>query len=341
MKAKRVRNAVISAVFSGVIIWFLLSKIDLREVPRTIAEVPLWSLAIAFLLYAASIFLKTVRFKVILRTDVSLRRLFPIISLYAFFTNILPMRTGELSYVYLLKKQMRTPGAKSFASLVVGGVADVIALFIGVFAVGWYLRGALAEGPSRFLAALGQKIEAFAQAARYNLLFIIIAAALLVGGVIGLALLIRNRISRQSRVVRLASIIKAKILEVGRELADTSLDSRLLGIIVSTILILAFRLSSQWFLVRGMGIDIGVWELSFALLCCLLFSLFPVHGLAGFGTIEALWVAILHILSVPEKDAITSGFGLHIIVVVFCIVLGLYGAVDLRLARSLHWRRDG
>jgi len=252
MKAKRVRNAVISAVFSGVIIWFLLSKIDLREVPRTIAEVPLWSLAIAFLLYAASIFLKTVRFKVILRTDVSLRRLFPIISLYAFFTNILPMRTGELSYVYLLKKQMRTPGAKSFASLVVGGVADVIALFIGVFAVGWYLRGALAEGPSRFLAALGQKIEAFAQAARYNLLFIIIAAALLVGGVIGLALLIRNRISRQSRVVRLASIIKAKILEVGRELADTSLDSRLLGIIVSTILILAFRLSSQWFLVRGM-----------------------------------------------------------------------------------------
>jgi uncharacterized membrane protein YbhN (UPF0104 family) len=82
-----------------------------------------------------------------------------------------------------------------------------------------------------------------------------------------------------------------------------------------------------------MGIEIGVWELSFALLCCLLFSLFPVHGLAGFGTVEALWVAILHILNVPEGDAITTGFGLHIIVVVFCIIMGIYGAMSLKFTR--------
>jgi uncharacterized membrane protein YbhN (UPF0104 family) len=208
-------------------------------------------------------------------------------------------------------------------------------LFIGVFTLGWYLRGDLSEGTSRFFAAVGQEIKAFAQKTEHNLLFITIAALLLAGGIIGLALTIWNRVNRQSRFGRFASIIKAKILEVGRELADTSLDMRLLGIIVYTILILAFRLSSQWFLVRGMGIEIGVWELSFALICCLLFSLFPIHGLAGFGTIEALWVAILNILGVPKEDAITSGFGLHIIVFIFCIILGIYGAADLRITRSL------
>jgi len=335
MKAERVRNVAISVVLSGVIIWFLLSKIDPREVPRAIGRVPAWSLVVAFLLYAISIFLKTARFKVILRTDVSLRKLFPIISLYAFFTNILPVRTGELSYVYLLKKRMRTPGAKSFASLVVGGIADVIVLFIGVFALGWYLRDALSDGISRVLVFLGQKTEASAQAIRNNLPLIVIATALLVGAIAGSILLIRRRISSRGRAWQYASVIKAKMLEVGRELADNSLDLRLLGIIVFTILILAFRLTSQWFLVRGMGLDIGVWELSFALICCLLFSLFPVHGFAGFGTVEALWVAILHILSVPEKDAITTGFGLHILVVVFCIIMGIYGAINLRVARSL------
>jgi len=67
------------------------------------------------------------------------------------------MRAGELSYVYLLKKQAGTPGTKSFASLIVGGIADAILILIAMFAVGWYLRDALAEGASYFLSALEQK----------------------------------------------------------------------------------------------------------------------------------------------------------------------------------------
>jgi uncharacterized protein (TIRG00374 family) len=326
-RRKRFRNVVISVLAGGSIVWFLLSKIDPRDIPHAVSNIPLWSLLIAFLLYATSVYLKAVRFKIILRTGISLRQLFPIVSLYMFFANVLPMRMGELSYVYLLKKQTRTPGAKGFASLIVGGIADAAVILIAMFIVGCYLRDALAEGMSHFLSALGRESRLIGSWA-YGLM---IAIVLLVGGVIVFSISRlrksgRSEIEkRESKIIYYVSITKAKVLEVGRELADISFDIRLLGIAACSILIITLRFATQWYLVRSMGIAIGIWELSFALLFGVLFSLIPIHGPAGFGTVEAPWVASLLILNVPREDAIISGFGLHIIIIMYCIILGIFG----------------
>jgi len=329
-RRKRIRNAAISIVVGGIIVWFLLSKIDPRDIPRAVSNIPLGSFVIAFLLYATSVYLKAIRFKVILRIGISLRELFPMVSLYMFFANILPMRAGELSYVYLLKKQAGTPGTKSFASLIIGGIADAILILIAMFAVGWHLRDALTEGTSYFFSALEQKSRLIGPWA-YGLMVVIV---LVVGSVIGFLIFdFRFSIYRSSAVWKSKiENLKSKIIEVGREL-KTSFDIRLLGIIaVCSILIIALRFGTQWYLVRSMGINIGIWKLTFALLFGVLFSLVPMHGPAGFGTVEAPWVLSLLVLNVPEKDAITSGFGLHIIIIMYCMVLGLYGILDFRFS---------
>ena len=332
---KRARNAAISIIAAVIIVWFLLSKIDPRDIPHAIGNVSLQGLLLAFLLYAASVFFKAVRFKVILRTGITLRQLFPIVSLYMFFANILPMRTGELSYVYLLKRQARTPGTKSFASLVVGGISDAAVILLAMSIVGWYLRSALTEGISRFFSAAGQVVKG-------NLLPLAAVTALLLVVIIGLLMLRRHWMQgdRISRIRHLASSVKVKVLEVGSELANVSFDMRLLGIIACSVLIISLRFSTLWYLVRSMGIAINIWKLSFALLFGVLFSLVPVHGPAGFGTVEAPWVMSLVLLNVPEKDAITSGFGLHIVIIMYCIVLGLCGAIALKVS-SRGAMRDG
>lgn len=336
-RVKRIRTVAISFIISGVIVWFLLSQIDPRDIPRVIGKIPFWSLGIAFLFYTFSVFLKALRFRIILRTGISLGQLFPIVSLYMFFANVLPMRAGELSYIYLLKKQARTPGTKSFASLIIGGIADAAVVLLAMLVVGWHLRNALGNVIVALTDNLAGKICILIRSEKFIFTFII-AVILLTMGVIGLVM-VRRKTSRQSYIRQYIrqymQIIKSKVYEVGHELADTSFDVRLLGIITCSILIIAFRFVTQWYLIKSMGIGINIWEISFALLFGVLFSLVPVHGPAGLGTVEVPWVLALSAISdVPLKDIIASGFGLHIIIIIYCVILGFFGAVTLRFMPS-------
>jgi len=336
----KVRSAAISIVVGGFIVWLLLRKIDLWDIPNAIGNIPLRSLGVAFLLHVIATFLKAFRFKVILRSGIRLKHLFPIVSLYMFFANVLPIRTGELSYVYLLKKHDQTSGTKSFASLVIGAIADLLVILVGFLVVGFYLGDALAEGAGYFFSALEHQAGTLAQKAKDNILSIIIVGGFLTAGVIALIFIRRRVINREHGLWRHASTVKSKIREVGRELADTPLDLRLVGIFICSILIIVFRFGTQCYLVRSMGIDIGIWKLNFALLFGALFALLPIHGPAGFGTVEAPWVMILLLLSVPRADATTSGFSLHIIIIMFSIIMGIYGALNLRILRYVQNRNS-
>jgi hypothetical protein len=140
----------------------------------------------------------------------------------------------------------------------------------------------------------------------------------------------RSGLKNHSRIQQYTSIIRGKLLEVGRELRNISFDTRLLLIIICSILIIAFRFSTQWYIVRSMKINIDIWKLSFALLFSVLFSLVPIHGPARFGTVEAPWVVSLALLNIPREDAITSGFGLHIIIIIYCMIMGIFGALGIK-----------
>ncbi len=334
IRGKKIRSAAISVIIGGIVVWFLLSKIDLKDIPRAIGNISLQSLAIAFLLHVIATFLKAVRFKVILRSGISLKHLFPIVSLYMFFANILPMRSGDVLYVYLLKKQAQTSGTKGIASLVIGAIADLVVILVGFLVVGFYLGDALAAGASYFLSALEHQAGTLSQRARGNIPFLIIAAMLLAVGFAVLVMIGRRSRSRQHRFWRYVSTAKSKIQEVGREVGDTPIDMRLLGIFICSVLIIAFRFGTQCYLVRSMGINISIWKLNFALLFGALFALLPIHGPAHFGTMEAPWVAILYLLGVSEGDAITSAFSLHIIIIMYSIIMGLYGVLSLRILKT-------
>jgi glycosyltransferase 2 family protein len=319
-RKRKILQIVISAIIGFTIVWFLLSKIELKDIPMAIGNIPKQDLLIAFFLYVISVFFKAARFKTILRSDIGLGRIFSIVSLYMFFANFLPMRAGELSYMYLLKREANTPGTKSFASLIVGVIADMMILLVMMIIVAWHLRSKLAERSMHILVSdfAGSLIHKFT-----GLRLIIMIFAVLLVLVAGF-LLIRHGFKKHFLT------IKDKFFEVLRELAFIKPDIRLLAIIIFSILIMTFRFGTQWYVVRSMEVNIDIWQFAFALLFGVLFSIIPIHGPAGLGTVEAPWVLTLVYLNVSEKDAITSGFSLHIIIMVFCVIIGLYGLIGLR-----------
>ncbi len=319
-RTKNILRLTISIVISIFIVWFLLSKIELSDIPKAIVDIPKQDLFYAFVIYAFAVFFKALRFKTILRSDIKLGHIFSIVSLYMFFANVLPMRAGELSYMYLLKKEANTSGTKSFASLILGAIADIIIMFIMMLVVLWHLRFELAERSMDILISdfVKSLIEKFT-----GLNLIIIISLLLIILIIGF-ILIRYKFRKYLLIIR------NKIIEVFRELTFIRLDLRLLIIILLSFLIIIFRFGTQWYIVRSMDVNINIWQFAFAILFGVLFSLIPIHGPAGFGTVEAPWVLALVYLNVSEKDAITSGFCLHIIIMLFCAILGLYGIISLR-----------
>lgn len=334
---KRAFKIALSIAIGVLIIWILLREIDPREIPRVISKIPLQSLIISFALYSMAIFLKAYRFKMILRSNIGMRHLFPIISSYMFFANILPMRSGELSYIYLMKKQARVSGTKSFASLIIGGIADILMLMIAMFIVGWHLKSPLARSFSNFFEALEEKLKIIPEILKENLVLLFAFMLLFLIIVVGF-LFFKFKI-KDGLFIRYLKTLNSKISEVKNELKTISFDLRFVTIIFCSILIIVFRFVTQWYLVRSMELDIDIWELSFALLFGVLFSFVPIHGPAGFGTVEAPWVMALLILNVPQNHAIASGFGLHIIIIMYCIILGIYGILSLKFMPSPSFKQ--
>ncbi|MGB9596505.1 MAG: lysylphosphatidylglycerol synthase transmembrane domain-containing protein [Candidatus Poribacteria bacterium] len=314
----------ISIVIGVLIVWFLLSKIDLNDIPRAITNIPFYWIVIAFCLYSTSVFFKALRFKIILRSNINFWQISTIVSLYMFFANFLPMRAGELSYMYLLKKKANTSGTKSFASLITGAIADAVIVFVAMILVLWRLRYEITNrsyeiSVSDLFSSLIHKILN----SKLLIIITILALVLILGIILFKLKNYRERLSKH------LSFIKGKIIEVFKELSSVSFDLRLLGIIILSILIISLRFETQWIIVRSMNLEINIWQFLFAILFGVVFSLLPIHGPAGFGTVEAPYVLALTYLNVSSKDAIISGFSLHIIIMLFCIVLGVYGAIGL------------
>ncbi len=328
----KIQKYVISSVIGILLAWLLLSRINPEDIPKALSSISLISVLVSFFLYTLSVFLKALRFKVILSTEVKIRSLFPIVSLYMFFSNILPMRTGELSYIYLLKKEERTPGTKSFASLIISALADILVLLFAMFLVGWYLKGELIERTNDILNYLkSYKFQSFGQNHRFSLIFI--SLILIVFFTIFLILL-SKKLNKQSFLVLQILKIKTKIIELLNEISHVKLDKKFLIIILLSFFIILFRFLTQWYIIKSMNLAIGIWEFSFAILFSVLFSLIPIHGPAGIGTVEAPYVLSLVYLKVPKSDAITSGFVLHILIILFTVILGIYGILDLKILKK-------
>ena len=56
----------------------------------------------------------------------------------------------------------------------------------------------------------------------------------------------------------------------------------------------------------------------------------PIQGIAGFGTQEGFWVFAFVPLGVSLDKAISSGFAFHIVMIMYFLILGVYGWIKIK-----------
>ena len=302
-----------------IVSYLLLTQISIRSIPETLSSLPVLPLVLGFGLYCLFIWTKALRFREVLRIDRPVGQLLPILALYTFWGNILPMRSGDLSYIYLMKRREQIEGTKSIASLMVASVIDLTLLISLMTSIAWMYQTHLNGHLSYATLYLMPILIGFA------LIILIAIACIAPGRCIALAEGCAKPLLRWKQ--RHISWFTRKCLVLVHELTQMRLDLRFAKIWGYSIISLSLRFGVQCYLMREMSVAVPIVSLLFALAFTNLFNLLPIQSVGNFGTIEAPFAWALMRFGIPMETALISAFSLHLIILLYALLLGVYGSV--------------
>ena len=311
---------------------------------ETLRNTSLASLGFGFLLYLSIYFFKALRFRLILGPGrIAWARLIDLVTLHNFAAFILPFRTGELVYIYLMTREEGVPMGESVGSLLMVRIFDLVCLAILFPAcLGALFFFGMPVTPERLgLFLLG--LAGFA-----------VSSAFLVGLTFRGGTLVRFAEGVASRPRLAGSRVASKVLDKLREMVDTfarlrslSLYGQLLG--TSLIIIVLFT-GIGYAIVLGLGIPMTYLQAVFVLILMFLSNALPINSLAGVGTMQGLFILGCEILDLdpelPYLSGLTAsanldiqfsiGSAIHLIVLSYVVACGLYGLARRRWRRPLR-----
>ena len=314
---QRILKIGLPTVLAVIITYFLLKEIDPEQIPQTLSRLSIKALFIGFTCYCLLVLAKTLRFRVLLNLDSSLHQVFPILALHTFWGNILPMRTGDVSYVYLMQRRQKVEATQGIASLLVASLIDLILLIGLVIATAWLLRAELRE--------------TFSGTVLY-LMPLLIGSGLIAAVVfMSVAPKVCMRFAEWCAKPLLClekkpvSWVVNNGLRVLQELTAFRLNRRFLEVWIYSLICLVIRFGFQCYFVVEMGVDVPITEVLFALAFTNVFNLLPVQTVGNFGTTEFPFVWLLTHFGTSVEIATVTGFSLHILILLYCLPLGAYG----------------
>lgn len=295
-------------------VWTLLVSIDLRL------------LAVFVSLSLSQHLLRTVRYRLVLQSageSVRFLMLFLAVLVRGFCVDILPARTGELVYIYLLKSRLRVDLGAATASFILPFLFDVMVL-----------------GPMVMLAVFSVTLNAVPIP-----IFIAAGFLLFLGAVIAVLMLpwglrVAFRIASIGHGLRrirrfLASthrqVCRARKAGIYGKIFALSVGVRFLK--YSSLYVLLYAL------LKSDGVTLADLPPARAFLgfCAAeMAASLPISGLAGFGAYEGTWALVFRLLGFPESMAHVTAISHHLVTQAYGYGMGL---VSLSLLMVITRRR--
>ncbi len=312
------KEKIILITITAVLVAILLSQIKIRDIFTTISTIPPHWILIGFVLYIFSYFFRALRFNVLLARKVSVKDLFAIVSVHNMMNNILPARTGELSYVYLLKKK-NIPTGEGIATLMIARLFDFIAISIFFFISVLFIKE-LPEVISTVLLII----------AAFLVLLVLILISLAYHGDKFMGTIDKTAIKLNLNKINVINFLIKKGEETTENFGILRSKKTILFIFLFSVLIWCSLYPIVYVLLTEMGVDLSIWKVIVGSTFPVFVILLPIQSLGGFGTFEGAWTIAFMSLGVSKEIAIASGFGFHIIASVYFLILGGYGLLKVK-----------
>jgi uncharacterized membrane protein YbhN (UPF0104 family) len=338
MDKKNILSLLVSVLTTAFLVWFLLTKIELKDFIQTFARIYIPGLLAFMVIALIGAWLRAWRYKwLLLPHPSSWKDVFLVTFIRNLFVDLFPARIGSLSYVYVLNKSMKYSFEAASSSFVVAFILDFLTLspFLA-FAI-------LAVGLGKTAISNGTLL--MVSFAFFLLVFLVFWKA---AQIAGMALKFYQWLLKifkldkkswaENSVHKLKLTIdelrKIKERRIGWPLFLLSLGIRLAKYGALFFLLFAL-LRSHGFSLESLSFSKTILGITGAELT----SALPIKGIGGFGTWESAWALTLMLMGFEKRIAILSS-GVHLVTNLFEYVLGFGSILYLTLFRSNKRRKN-
>jgi uncharacterized protein (TIRG00374 family) len=315
------KRLIFSILITALIIFILLSQISLKDLYTLLTNIdPIWS-SFGGVGYILALLFRALRFKWLIHSkDVSLGELFRITVFHNLSIMVLPSKLGELSYPYFLNKITGMSMTEGLASLIASRIYDFfIVLMIFLF---------VSIGSQSFFDINPFLIILFTAL----LLVLMFLAFFYMGNLLRWFSNISGGIAKwkKSRDIKSFLWIERKMNEIAEDFYAIKARKAYLPVGLITFLSWIMVYWMCYAFLKGFGIDISFLSVVFGSSVGLMVSTLPISGLGNWGTLEAGWAAGFLMAGLSKEKAIATGFGVHILVFMICVITSLFCWVSLK-----------
>ena len=324
MKRSHLLRIVFSALFGFVLLALLLSRLSISGLAKMVSDVPLWYWMFGLLIYLTVTVIRALRFWVLIFGKIPLGEMIPITGIHLFLNALLPFRTGEASYVYLVRKTKKISGSEGLASLLIARIFDMIVVSL------FFLTSAV------FIQSVPSLMKQAIVAIAVFLGFLIIILFMLIFLKDTLLTLIRSiciRIGIGNSRITLFFLEKAASVVTYFNVMKSK--RRILGIFLLTLLIWSLLYSMPFLLFKSIEVDVGLAKSIMGNTFLELSSILPIYTVGGVGVVEGAWSLAFISLGISTQIAISTGITYHLLLLTYIAITGaLSFALRTKLSRK-------
>jgi len=332
MQKKKIGYILLSLVVSFVLIWILLGQIETKDFLYTLSNIFFPALLAFFAISLVGTVLRAWRYKLLLYPQkISWGNMFLVTFIRNLFVDLLPVRIGSLSYIYILNKRLKISFNTATSSFIVAFVYDFISLspflILAILAVGF-----------------GKTSLSTPLMLLFSVLFLLIMLVIywqllgLCRILIAIFRIFLRIIKSDQKKWAVVSIEKLQltvedIAQIRKRRTDLPVFLLSIGIRLAkygSLYVLLFALLQVHGYTLG---SLSIWKTILGITGAEMTGYLPIKGLGGFGTWESGWALTLILLGFESRIAVISS-GIHLVTNLFEYILGLLSILFLALPFS-------
>lgn len=315
MRLKKVLPLLVTIL---IFVFFFYHYLDFKQLLNTFIKLSLSGIFGSATFYFLSIIFRTQRFRVLSEKPLSFIMMFNVVCLYSFYNKVLPLRTGELSYVFLMKRYNKSSYTENFSALVITRFYDVISAFLILLIAILFVQKDVINP----IIVSG-----------FSLLFLFLMLFLprVINSLNKLLCYICQCLGIKNEKVML---FRDRILFFADCLTKANTLKTILNLITLSILIWLCIYGTFFILINQLGVNLSYGAVVVGSIFANFSNLLPVSGVGGFGTMEVGWAIGFTLIGLDKKMAVASGIVVNTFVFLCTVGMALFALLNRRFRRS-------